>query len=101
MASDVAKESGFLVQRMGFASMPSSLRTPKTLSDWLQLDAFKRPRRLRLLHKRFAWLAFVVSVAALAWTFWPSNRWVYQAGPVSRSHLPFDKDCRTCHLESF
>jgi hypothetical protein len=76
--------------------MPSTLRGPKTLSRWLELDYFNRPRKLRRLWTTVLLVTLAVSVAGvLAWAL--PNRTVLQAGPVSPAHAMFNHDCRLCH----
>jgi hypothetical protein len=79
--------------------MPSSLRHPKTIADWLELDSFRRPR---LLHRFWWWavvVAFLGSIAWSAWAVWASNQKVFQAGPVSTAHSMLA--CAQCHTHPF
>jgi hypothetical protein len=78
--------------------MPSSLRGPKTLSRWLELDYFDRPRKLRRLWRVVLLLTLLVAVAGvLAWALPPGRRTALQAGPVSAGHAMFNHDCGRCH----
>src|SRR5947209_12469015 len=78
--------------------MPSSLRGPKTLSRWLELDYFKRPRPLRRLWPWALLLTLGASVVGvLGWALPPGQRKALQAGPVSTAHTMFNKDCGLCH----
>jgi hypothetical protein len=81
--------------------MPSTQRTPKTLSEWIELDYFRRPRPLRGFRKWLLW-AFVLKAAlVLAITLRPRSHVIYQAGPVSSAHAMFNNDCGQCHTELF
>jgi hypothetical protein len=85
----------------------SSLRNPKALTEWLQLDYFRRPRRLKALWKPvvlatlaggvLAMVALAVAQKKLA----PHLATAYQAGPLSSSHALFNADCARCHVEAF
>jgi hypothetical protein len=85
----------------------SSLRNPKSLADWLQLDYFRRPRPLKALWKPVVLatlaigVAAMVAVAALQKRVVPRLATAYQAGPLSSSHAMFNNDCGTCHREAF
>jgi hypothetical protein len=81
--------------------MPSQLRDPKTLSQWLELDAFKRPRRLRRWRRPAGWLILLVALALMGSTLWPGLHFLYQAGPVAVAHASFNDDCARCHTENF
>jgi hypothetical protein len=80
--------------------MPSPLRTPKTLSSWLQLDYFDRPRPLRWLWWPAVVAALLLAGAYAAWSIAarPAN---LQAGPLSDAHAMFNDDCRQCHVGAF
>jgi hypothetical protein len=80
--------------------MPSQLRDPKTLADWLDLDYVKRPRRVGrgwrlLLLGTLVLSLFGVSAVVLG------RRTALQAGPVSTAHASFNQDCGQCHVEAF
>jgi predicted CXXCH cytochrome family protein len=83
--------------------MPSSLRTPKTLADWLDLDAHRRGRwfrnargwRLLLLGVLLACAAGVALPAVLG------KRRAYQAAPLAGAHALFNDDCAKCHQGHF
>jgi predicted CXXCH cytochrome family protein len=82
--------------------MPSSLRDPKTLSEWLELDYFRRPRLLRRLWYTVLVLAFVGSAVVFAWFFFmPRQRGGFQSRPVSTAHAMFNNNCGVCHTEAF
>jgi hypothetical protein len=82
--------------------MSSPPRDPKQLTDWEELDYFKRPSPFRRLWRIIPWAALVVALAAVAgWTFLPRQQTVYEAGPVSTAHRLFNDDCRQCHTETF
>jgi hypothetical protein len=80
--------------------MSSPLRSPKALTEWLELDYFNRPRTLRWYRRWTTWGLFVASVAValLVW-FWAQPE-IYQAGPVSQAHTMFNHDCRVCHADT-
>lgn len=81
--------------------MPSPLRDPKTLPEWIELDYYKRSSRLRRVRRWAIVAVFVVGVAVMAVTFWPRTHWIYQAGPVASAHASFNQDCTRCHEEHF
>jgi hypothetical protein len=81
--------------------MPSPLRSPKTLSEWFELDYFRRRRLFRGLWKSLAVAALVIASVGVAWTFLPGNQTVYQAGKLSTAHALFNHDCGQCHTEAF
>jgi len=81
--------------------MPSPLRSPKTLFDWLELDYYRRPRQLRRLRSLVIWLVLGMTAALLALTLWLGRQSLYQAGPLSVAHAMFDNDCARCHTEAF
>ncbi len=82
--------------------MPSSLRGPKTLSRWLELDYFNRPRKLRRLWAVVLLATLFASVAAaLGWALPPGQRKALQAGPVSTGHSLFANDCNACHQQAW
>jgi hypothetical protein len=77
--------------------MSSSLRSPKTLSRWLELDYFERPRPLRRLWPLGILLALLVSGSYVAWALASGRHTAFQAGPVSSAHAAFNNDCAACH----
>jgi hypothetical protein len=81
--------------------MPSPLRSPKTLSEWFELDYFRRRRLFRRLWRRLTGLALLVACLAVGWTFVAGKQTVYQAGPLSTAHASFNRDCGMCHTEAF
>ncbi len=82
--------------------MPSPLRTPKTLPEWIEVDYFRRPGALRRL-RRWATLAAFLGCfpLLLVWSFWPRKSVIYQAGPVADAHIFFNEACRACHQGPF
>jgi hypothetical protein len=78
--------------------MPSVFRSPKTLSQWLELDYFQRRR---LPGWRW-WLlgAFVVGLACLGGLVWANGYRTFQAGPLSPPHALFNQDCSVCHQDN-
>jgi hypothetical protein len=82
--------------------MPSAFRDPKTLSDWIQLDYFRRPRGLRRWRSWLGWGTLGVFAVVVALVFvLPRGRSAFQAGPVSAPHSLFNNDCGQCHTDAF
>jgi hypothetical protein len=81
--------------------MASTLHDPKKLTDWLQLDYFRRPRPLARSLRWLVGLAVLLSGAAVAWSVWPTNHAWHQAGPVSTAHTFIGSDCARCHTTAF
>jgi predicted CXXCH cytochrome family protein len=80
----------------------SASEYPKSLSSWLELDYFRRPRRLRRVRGLVTWTVLLVSTVLIAAITWmPGNRRVYQAASVSTAHAIFNEDCEACHDASF
>jgi hypothetical protein len=78
---------------------PSAEAAP--LSDWMEADYFRRPRRLRRLRPLLGWLVLLAAAVAIAVTLWPGTPTVYQAGPLSAAHNMFNDQCHVCHTEAF
>jgi hypothetical protein len=81
--------------------MPSPLRSPKTLFEWLQPDYYRQPRWPRRRVRLLSWGAVVAGAVFVALTVWPGRPALYQAGPVSPAHRMFNDDCGRCHTEPF
>src|SRR5579884_2353973 len=81
--------------------MPSPLRSPKTMSQWFELDYFRRRRFFRGLWKSLTGAGLLIAGLGIAWTFLPGKQTVYQAGPLSTAHALFGHDCTHCHTEAF
>lgn len=85
----------------------SSLRNPKTLADWMELDYFRRPRCLKSLWKPVVLTTLVIGVATmvalavLQKKAAPRLATAYQAGSLSTAHAMFNNDCSQCHVEAF
>ncbi|MGL4551479.1 MAG: hypothetical protein ACRC33_09855 [Gemmataceae bacterium] len=79
--------------------MPSHLRSPRALSDWLELDYF---RRRRLLPAWGWWLlaGLLAGVVTLATLYAARGDRAFQAGPLSRPHALFNHDCGKCHTSN-
>jgi hypothetical protein len=81
--------------------MPSSLRDPKTLADWLDLDYFLRARRWG---RGWRWLlvgTLLLSAAGVVAALALGRRSAFQSRPVSAAHASFNQDCGQCHVEGF
>ena len=81
--------------------MPSPLRSPKTLSQWFELDYFRRRRLFRGLWRSSVWIALLISGLGIGWTLWAAKQTIYQAGPLSTAHAQFNHNCGICHTEAF
>jgi hypothetical protein len=81
--------------------MPSQLRDPKTLADWLDLDYFRRARRSGRLWRRLLVATLLLSVGGVALPLALGRRSVFEARPVSWAHASFNQDCGQCHVEGF
>jgi predicted CXXCH cytochrome family protein len=80
--------------------MPSAFREPKSLSESLQLDYYRRPRGVRRLRSWLGWPTLIGCIVLVAVTFWPRARFVYEAHPVSPAHALFNDNCEVCHEKS-
>src|SRR5438093_13114595 len=81
--------------------MPSPLRDPKSLPEWIELDYYRRPRPLRRLRAFLTWGVFFLSLTALAATLATQRMRFYQPGPLATAHAMFTDNCGQCHTESF
>jgi hypothetical protein len=81
--------------------MPSAFRDPKSLPDWIELDYYRRRRRLPRLRRVLGWTAFLAFTCLAVATVWPRAHVVYEAGPVAPAHSLFGNDCHQCHTEAF
>jgi len=81
--------------------MPSPLRDPKTLSEWIDLDYFKRRRRFRRLTAYSCWAGLAITVLAVVGSLLPGQQQTFQAAPLSAAHAMFNNDCQQCHTEAF
>jgi hypothetical protein len=82
--------------------LPSSFRTPKTLAEWLNLDAFRREGGLRRMRAALVVAAMAACLLGVAATLaLPGGRRAYEAGPVSQGHAAFADRCETCHTQPF
>ncbi|MGE3807523.1 MAG: hypothetical protein AB7K24_22905 [Gemmataceae bacterium] len=77
------------------------MRNPKQMTEWLELDYFERPRKLRRWKRWLLLIVLVASGASVACAFLPYNKPAFQAGPVSEPHALFQHDCQACHVEPF
>lgn len=76
------------------------MRDPKRLSEWYQLDYYRRPRAFRRWTWPAIWAALLVSAGWLGFVLWSGSATVFQAGPVSTAHAMFREQCQVCHLPS-
>jgi hypothetical protein len=81
--------------------MSSAFRDPKSLPEWIELDYYRRQRRLRRLRRVLTWGTLLLCAGVAVATVWPGAHVVYEAGPVSPSHSLFGNDCQQCHTEAF
>src|SRR5262245_40856612 len=81
--------------------MPPPLRDHKSLSEWIELDYFTRPRRLRRVRRALALLGLILGLVVLALLLWPAAHPVHQAGPLATAHTMFSNDCQQCHTDTF
>jgi predicted CXXCH cytochrome family protein len=81
--------------------MPSALRNPKTLPDWIQSDYLRRPRLLHRLRRRVVWMALAVSLACVGALWLSRNQTAFQRAPLSGSHALLANQCRECHTTPF
>ena len=54
--------------------MPSALRDPKTLAEWIELDYFQRPRPYRRLKRSIFWATFLGAIGVTIWTLLVGKR---------------------------
>ncbi len=81
--------------------MPSEFRDPKNLADWIELDYFRRPQRLRRLWTPFVLVALLLSGGYVTYLFAAARRTAFQARPVSSAHAMFADNCSECHTQPF
>src|SRR5688500_4259242 len=82
--------------------MPSAIRTPKNLPEWVELDYYQRERGLRRWRGLLTRLALLLSLLAVVTIkMLPGAQRMAQPGPVSHSHSLFSDDCARCHQEPF
>lgn len=84
-----------------FRTIIIRMRDPKALTDWLELDYYERPRRLRRWRGTALWIMLLLSCAGVAFALIPSNHRAFEAGPLSAPHAMFQHDCQACHVEEF
>jgi hypothetical protein len=79
--------------------MPSEIRSPRTLANWLELDYH---RRRKLLPGWGWWLlgGLLLGVVSLVGLYAAQGHKAFQAGPVSRPHALFNGDCGKCHTSN-
>jgi hypothetical protein len=73
----------------------------KNLAGDLELDYFRRPRRLTRYLRLLTWASSLVCLAVVAYVLLPGHQRVVQAGPLSAAHAMFNDDCARCHQEPF
>ncbi len=80
--------------------MPSSIRGPKTLFEWVEPDYYRRSRWLRRWVRVLGWFAILVGAAVVGATLWKLPSF-YEAGPLTSAHSMFSQNCEQCHKEAF
>ncbi len=86
--------------------MPSEIRDPKTLTDWVELDYHTRQRGLHHWRRRLtqwlcAALVAVVAASVVANLKWHRAATLYQSAPLAPAHAIIQNDCGRCHTEPF
>lgn len=82
--------------------MPSAFRNQKNLSEWVELDYFRRQRRLKRWRRLLTWGTLVVCITGVAIAaVLPRAPRLVQAGRLSSAHSMFNDDCGRCHQENF
>jgi hypothetical protein len=87
--------------------MLSAQHDPKDLADWMELDYFRRPRRLSRwrtgLVRGSVAVAVVIGVGLAVLPFLPrrSAQALFQSAPVATSHASFGDRCDECHKDGF
>jgi hypothetical protein len=86
--------------------MPSEIRDPKALTDWVELDYHMRSRgmcrwRGKLTKWVFVGLLLLVGASVAASLTMRRTSTVYQAGPLAPAHSMFQNDCARCHTAPF
>src|SRR5579872_2216355 len=86
--------------------MPSEIRDPKTLSDWVELDYHTRHRGLHRWRRAAtkwlgAGLVAVMAASVIATVKWHRAAMLYQSAPLAPAHAIWQNDCGRCHMESF
>lgn len=75
---------------------------PRDFSRWYQLDYFRRPRGLK--GRRF-YLTLGVTLATtllcLATVLYARLHHLHEAAPVSKAHAGFNRQCATCHDQTW
>lgn len=79
--------------------MPSLLRTPKTLSAWLELDYFRRRRLFLRLKRTLSLTTAIATILCLGFLLQAAGKRTFQAGPLSTPHAMFDHQCDLCHQD--
>lgn len=73
------------------------MRTSRELSERVEIDFYRHPRRFR----RLTWgTAAVLGIVSAAWLVVQSVQGrgrIYQAGPLATPHRLFENDCEKCH----
>ncbi len=80
--------------------MPSTLRDPKTLADWLDLDYFRRARRNGRAWKILLGATFLFAVVVV-FLLILGRPTAFQSRSVSTAHASFNQDCAQCHVGAF
>jgi hypothetical protein len=81
--------------------MPSSVRGPKTLFEWIEPDYYRRSRWLRRWVRLLGWAALLAGAGVVAATIWGRLPSFYEAGPLTSAHSMFNERCESCHTTAF
>jgi hypothetical protein len=73
---------------------------PKSMSNWIELDFFRRPGRLRRMRRIITWACVLGALAVVGISLIPANHSMYEAGPVSPAHIHIT-ECSVCHTQAF
>ena len=79
--------------------MPSAFRAPRTLSNWFELDYYRRRTLFRGWWGGLLIVTAAVSLLGLGVMWQVKGNTVFQAGPLSPPHAMFNHDCKLCHQD--
>ena len=81
--------------------MAAPRNNPKALTEWYELDYFRRPRHPRLRTWAVLMALLVSAAAVAAAVVLPGGRTAFQAGPLSVPHTFLRDNCEACHTTTF